>query len=349
MTLSLSAAPHLAAVAAPQIQGWKDKLIAQGFQALVFEDALDICVEILESLTAEPPLSLQGLVDKFLDTMTSNYLIMFFRLIISAEVQRRASFFEPFILGMSNVPIGVQKYCQDNIEPMGACGGEGMKSSCQASAPPPAAGVRPCAALGVTSAAAPKRDTETERQTTGNESDNIEALALTDALGVAVKVVYLDRSRQIGASPRGHSGSSSKRSQCHKGGKNHRQGSPFSPGRRKCRPRATRRVLERTAWRPGSTAGGVLECRRPLCVADGPLRPPGSAGRKQQRVSPGASAQPIRSLHHPRAGEDGNIVVNHHDFIPEAVAAAASQQGRPPSVVVHVLYRPGHYDVLYPK
>lgn len=96
--------------------------MAQGFQALVFEDALEMMVEILESLTAEPPLSVQGLVDKFCETMLSNYIIMFFRLIASAEVQRRADFFEPFVLGLSDVPVTVDKYCRDNIEPMGAHG-----------------------------------------------------------------------------------------------------------------------------------------------------------------------------------------------------------------------------------
>ena len=36
----------------------------------------------------------------------------------------------------------------------------------------------------------------------------------------------------------------------------------------------------------------------------------------------------------------GDVHVDVHDFVPEAC------QGRPPRV--HLLYRPGHYDVLYP-
>lgn len=44
-------------------------------------------------------------------------------------------------------------------------------------------------------------------------------------------------------------------------------------------------------------------------------------------------------------GDDGEVAVNHHDFIPGDVEAA--RPGQPPSVVV--LYRPGHYDVLYAK
>lgn len=42
--------------------------------------------------------------------------------------------------------------------------------------------------------------------------------------------------------------------------------------------------------------------------------------------------------------ESGETTVNHHDFVPEAL-----QQAQPtlqPSV--SVLYRPGHYDLIYP-
>lgn len=34
---------------------------------------------------------------------------------------------------------------------------------------------------------------------------------------------------------------------------------------------------------------------------------------------------------------------NHHDFIPEALAGRADVKP-----IVHMLYRPGHYDILYP-
>ena len=41
---------------------------------------------------------------------------------------------------------------------------------------------------------------------------------------------------------------------------------------------------------------------------------------------------------------DEGTTVNHHDFVPEAM------QNRQPPVVprVNVLYRPGHYDLVYP-
>jgi ubiquitin thioesterase protein OTUB1 len=45
------------------------------------------------------------------------------------------------------------------------------------------------------------------------------------------------------------------------------------------------------------------------------------------------------------ASEDA-AAVNHHDFVPEAMQKAAAVNVQPR---VHLLYRPGHYDILYPR
>lgn len=42
-----------------------------------------------------------------------------------------------------------------------------------------------------------------------------------------------------------------------------------------------------------------------------------------------------------------SAMVNHHDFIPEAMQQEAKVP-KPIQARVHVLYRPGHYDILYP-
>ena len=39
--------------------------------------------------------------------------------------------------------------------------------------------------------------------------------------------------------------------------------------------------------------------------------------------------------------------VNHHDFIPDELRQQGAAQ-QPPALHVHLLYRPGHYDILYP-
>ncbi|XP_058092905.1 OVARIAN TUMOR DOMAIN-containing deubiquitinating enzyme 1-like [Magnolia sinica] len=61
---------------------------------------------------------------------------------------------------------------------------------------------------------------------------------------------------------------------------------------------------------------------------------------------------PIRVVYLDRSSCDaGGVNVNHHDFIP---AAGDPQNGTcdgsdPPKPILTLLYRPGHYDILYPK
>lgn len=43
-------------------------------------------------------------------------------------------------------------------------------------------------------------------------------------------------------------------------------------------------------------------------------------------------------------GHADGAAVNHHDFVPEALGGASSSV----DPRVHLLYRPGHYDILYP-
>ena len=45
-----------------------------------------------------------------------------------------------------------------------------------------------------------------------------------------------------------------------------------------------------------------------------------------------------------RASEDA-AAVNHHDFVPEDMQKDSTATVQPR---VHLLYRPGHYDILYP-
>jgi ubiquitin thioesterase protein OTUB1 len=63
---------------------------------------------------------------------------------------------------------------------------------------------------------------------------------------------------------------------------------------------------------------------------------------------------PIRVMYLDRSSCDsGNLSVNHHDFIPapnslEGDAAAPSTTAAEKPYIT-LLYRPGHYDILYPK
>ncbi|KAL5221382.1 hypothetical protein ABZP36_026095 [Zizania latifolia] len=56
---------------------------------------------------------------------------------------------------------------------------------------------------------------------------------------------------------------------------------------------------------------------------------------------------PIRVMYLDRSSCDaGSLSVNHHDFIPEANSSEGAAAEKP---YITLLYRPGHYDILYPK
>ncbi|KAG6549872.1 hypothetical protein Mapa_008854 [Marchantia paleacea] len=128
------------------IEQSKKALIELGYQEFTFEDFLSIFVEQLENVLPgrESSVDIDQLVEKCRDRYISDYVVMFFRFVTSAEIRKRAEFFEPFILGLSNM--NVQQFCKTSVEPM------------------------------------------------GEESDHVHITALSDALGVPVRVVYLDRS-----------------------------------------------------------------------------------------------------------------------------------------------------------
>eukprot|EP00271_Cylindrocystis_brebissonii_P002609 TRINITY_DN13373_c0_g1_i1.p1 TRINITY_DN13373_c0_g1~~TRINITY_DN13373_c0_g1_i1.p1 ORF type:complete len:403 (+),score=62.24 TRINITY_DN13373_c0_g1_i1:33-1241(+) len=181
-----------------RVEHCKQLLTNVGYQSFTWEDFVAVFLEQLESVRPGPAsISGKELLERCQDSDVSNYVVMFFRFVTSVEIQSRADFFEPFIIGSTD-GMTVLKFCQSHVEPM------------------------------------------------GEESDHIHITALTDALQVPVRVVYLDRS--------------------------------------------------------GGTEG--------FSDGDGPE-------------------------------------VNHHDFFPSEASAAGGRSPQEPSVVL--LYRPGHYDILYSK
>eukprot|EP00210_Caulerpa_lentillifera_P006363 g6078.t1 len=93
----------------------KKKLLDAGFQELVFEDALAILQQRVEQIGTELTLEEWELVMN--DDNMSNYIVMFLRLLTSAEIQLRREFFEPFIMGISDV-LDVELFCQRMVEVM---------------------------------------------------------------------------------------------------------------------------------------------------------------------------------------------------------------------------------------
>ncbi|KAL5717323.1 ubiquitinyl hydrolase 1 [Ranunculus cassubicifolius] len=179
------------------VEQCKKTLMNLGYAEFTFEDFFSLFIEQLESVVqgTETSISYDELVIRSRDQSVSDYVVMFFRFVTSGEIRRRSEFFEPFIMGISNMT--VEKFCKASVEPM------------------------------------------------GEESDHVHITALSDALGVPIRVMYLDRSS---------------------------------------------------------------------CDASG-------------------------------------VTVNHHDFIPSADSSlnATNNDGAPVKPVMTLLYRPGHYDILYSK
>ncbi|GAB2280772.1 ubiquitin-specific protease otu1 [Dionaea muscipula] len=117
-----------------------------GYADFTFEDFFALFLEQLESVIQgrDTSISHDELILRSRDPSVSDYVVMFFRFVTSGEIRKRAEFFEPFILGLTNST--VDQFCKSSVEPM------------------------------------------------GEESDHVHITALSDALGVPIRVMYLDRS-----------------------------------------------------------------------------------------------------------------------------------------------------------
>jgi ubiquitin thioesterase protein OTUB1 len=101
------------------VSSWHQKLVDGGFQELVFEDALELVQELMQAASGEDKISAYELILRLSDENVSNYCIMLLRMFTSCEIQRRAEFFEPFVIGLSEEPITVEQFCRKHVEAMG--------------------------------------------------------------------------------------------------------------------------------------------------------------------------------------------------------------------------------------
>lgn len=117
----------------------KDELVSLGFPSFTIEDFHQVFMETIEGVGKDH--SVEELLKTFQDEGLSNYIVVYLRLLTSAQLQKKSDFFENFIEGGRTV----KEFCSQEVEPM------------------------------------------------AKESDHIHIIALTDALGVCVRVVYMDR------------------------------------------------------------------------------------------------------------------------------------------------------------
>ncbi|KAK2491268.1 hypothetical protein MC885_005988 [Smutsia gigantea] len=144
----------------------KDDLVSQGFTEFTIEDFHNTFMDLIEQV--EKQTSVAELLASFNDQSTSDYLVVYLRLLTSGYLQRESKFFEHFIEG-----------------------GRTVKEFCQQVLPPP---YLSHSTLRVGSTGAGERSgISGEVEPMCKESDHIHIIALAQALSVSIQVEYMDR------------------------------------------------------------------------------------------------------------------------------------------------------------
>lgn len=94
------------------IERSKDDLVSLGFQSFTIEDFHDVFLEVLDKVGNGCGLS--GLIETFNDQCYSDYLVVYFRLLVSGHMQKEAEFYENFVDGGRTI----KEFCQQEVEPM---------------------------------------------------------------------------------------------------------------------------------------------------------------------------------------------------------------------------------------
>uniref|UniRef100_A0A7N4NR25 Ubiquitin thioesterase OTUB1 n=1 Tax=Sarcophilus harrisii TaxID=9305 RepID=A0A7N4NR25_SARHA len=90
----------------------KEDLVSQGFTEFTIEDFHNTFMDLIEQV--EKRTSVADLLASFNDQSTSDYLVVYLRLLTSGYLQRESKFFEHFIEGGRTV----KEFCQQEVEPM---------------------------------------------------------------------------------------------------------------------------------------------------------------------------------------------------------------------------------------
>lgn len=91
----------------------KDDLIALGFQQFTIEDFHSVFMETIDSVANG--CGVDKLLETFNDLMTSDYIVVYLRLIVSGQLQRDGDFYASFIEGGRTM----KEFCSQEVEPMG--------------------------------------------------------------------------------------------------------------------------------------------------------------------------------------------------------------------------------------
>lgn len=119
----------------------KDDLIKLGLPSVTIEDFFDVFLEVLINIKSGQIKTSDELLERFCEQATSDYIVVYFRLITSGYLQQNAETFANFIVGASSIV----DFCKTEVEPM------------------------------------------------YKESDHIHVVAITSALQVCTRIIYMDR------------------------------------------------------------------------------------------------------------------------------------------------------------
>uniref|UniRef100_A0A061QL51 ubiquitinyl hydrolase 1 n=1 Tax=Tetraselmis sp. GSL018 TaxID=582737 RepID=A0A061QL51_9CHLO len=98
----------------------KGRLLENGYQELVIEDPMEVLEGVVGAICREDsPLTVEGLLEKMRQQDVSEYIVLLMRLIVSCHIRQHHDFFAPFIMGMSDEGLSVEKFCEKHVEPMG--------------------------------------------------------------------------------------------------------------------------------------------------------------------------------------------------------------------------------------
>ncbi|KAK7797834.1 hypothetical protein U0070_012751 [Myodes glareolus] len=90
----------------------KEDLVSQGFTEFTIEDFYNTFMDLIEQV--EKQTSVADLLASFNDQSTSDYLVIYLRLLTLGYLQWESKFFEHFIEGGRTV----KEFCQQEVEPM---------------------------------------------------------------------------------------------------------------------------------------------------------------------------------------------------------------------------------------
>ncbi|XP_062820973.1 ubiquitin thioesterase OTUB1 isoform X1 [Anolis carolinensis] len=90
----------------------KEVLVSQGFTEFTIEDFHNTFMDLIEQVEKQTTVS--ELLGSFNDQSTSDYLVVYLRLLTSGYLQRENKFFEHFIEGGRSI----KEFCQQEVEPM---------------------------------------------------------------------------------------------------------------------------------------------------------------------------------------------------------------------------------------